>query len=235
MSTTTQSPILQYAKVLNDTYQMQPVTDPSHWLQIVMPFINLTLMESNKPERTIWTSIESQLCGRYQLSLDEVVDSVKKGSKILMEGRPGVGKKKTMLRHIAKQWAEGKLLQSFQLLIRLSHIPSSRISNLESMLEYLSHDYLDTASVARELSRTGGEGACFLLDALDEYSPQLPTHSDYIYQLMKGDRLPNVALIVTSRPSASFTLQRVFTRKIEVVAWVSPTSSSAAYQCSSSS
>ena len=141
---------------------MQPVTDPSHWLQVVMPFINLTLMESNTSEWTIRRSIDSQLHGRYQLSLDEVVDSVKKGSKILMEGRPGVGKT-TMLRHIAKQWAEGKLLQSFQfvILIRLGDIPSSRISSLESMLEYHSYDYPDTASVARELGRTGGEGRIY--------------------------------------------------------------------------
>ena len=66
----------------------------------------------------------------------------------------------------------------------------------------------------------GGEGTCFLLDALDEYSPQLPTNSDYIYQLIRGDRLPNAALIVTSRPSASYNLQQEFTRKIEVVGFL---------------
>ena len=216
-------PILEYAKVLNDTYQKQPVTDPNHWLQVVMPFINLTLTEGKMPEeRTIRRSIEGQLHGRYRLGLDEVVNSVKKGSKILMEGRPGVGKT-TVLRHIAKQWAEGKFLKTFQIfiLIPLGHIPSSiRISNLESLLEYHSHDYPDTASVARELGRTGGEGICFLLDALDEYSPQTPTHSDYIYQLIRGGRLPNAALMVTSRPSASHSLQQSFTRKIEVVGFL---------------
>ena len=222
ISATMQSPILEYNKVLKDVYQKQPVTDPNQWLQVVMPFINLTLMEGIKPEeRTVRRSIEGQLRDRYKLGLDEVVNSVKKGSKILMEGRPGVGKT-TILRHIAKQWAEGKLLQRFQLvmLIRLGHIPSSRITNLDSMLEYHSHDYPDTASVARELGRTGGEGICFLLDALDEYSPQTPTHSDYIYQLIRGDRLPNAALMVTSRPSASHFLRQSFTRKIEVVGFL---------------
>ena len=118
--------------------------------------------------------------------------------------------------------SNGEKENSFQfvILIRLGDIPSSRISNLESMLEYHSYDYPDTASVARELGRTGGEGACSLLDALDEYSPQLPTHSDYIYQLIRGDRLPNAALIVTSRLSASHTLKQEFTRKIEVVGFL---------------
>ena len=118
--------------------------------------------------------------------------------------------------------SNGEKENSFQfvILIRLGDIPSSRISNLESMLEYHSYDYPDTASVARELGRTGGEGACFLLDAFDEYSPQLPTHSDYIYQLIRGDRLPNAALIVTSYPSASYTLQQEFTRKIQVVGFL---------------
>ena len=198
MSTSIQSPILEYAKVLNAKYQMQPVTDPSHWLPVVMPFINLTLMESSKTEWTVRRSIESQLHGRY-LSLNEVVESVKKGSKILMEGRPGVGKT-TMLRHIAKKWAEGKLLQSFQLviLIRLGHIPSSKITDLEDMLKYISPNH-DTASVARELGRTGGKGICFLLDALDEYTPQIPKDHDYIYRLIKGAvSLPNASMIVTS-------------------------------------
>ena len=223
ISTTMQpSPILEFAKVLNDTYQKQPVTDPSQWLQVpgvVMPFIDLTLTDENKT--AMQRSIEKQYRCTYELSLDEVVNSVKKGSKILIKGEPGIGKT-TILRHIAKQWAEGKLLQRFQLviLIQLGHIPSSRISNLESLLEYHSHDYPDTASVARELGRTGGEGICFLLDALDEYSPQTLTHSDYIYKLIRGDRLPNAALMVTSRPSASYRWQQEFQRKIVVVGFV---------------
>ena len=110
-------------------------------------------------------------------------------------------------------------MKSFPLvvLVNLGYIPSSRITNLESMLEYHSHDYPDTANVARVLGLTGGEGICFLLDAFDEYSPQIPTHSDYIYQLIKGVKLPNAAFIVTSRPNASYHLRQYFTRNIEVV------------------
>jgi len=38
--------------------------------------------------------------------------------------------------------------------------------------------------------------------------------------MIRGDRLPNAALIVTSHPSASYTLQQEFTRKIKVVGFL---------------
>jgi len=197
--------------VLNATYQKQPVTDPDHWLHVVMPFIDLTLTERGIPP--VREHIDYHM--QDKRSLDEVVSSVKEGSKILIEGRPGVGKT-TLLRHITQQWAEHKYLQNFPLvvLVPLGRTPGTRITNLESMLEYHSHGYPDTASVARELGLTGGKGICFLLDALDEYLPQ---EGDFIYQLIKGQTLPDAAVIVTSRPTASYHLRQHFKRKIEVV------------------
>ena len=186
-----QQPILEYGKVLKNTYEMQSVTDPGHWLQISMPFINLTLNEGDNTGK--W------LHGSNNLSLDEIANSITDGSKVLMSGRPGVGKT-TLLRHIAKEWAEGHFLQKFSLvlLFQLGHIPSSKITDLEDMLKYISPNH-DTASVARELGRTGGKGICFLLDALDEYTPQIPKDHDYIYRLIKGAvSLPNASMIVTS-------------------------------------
>ena len=211
-----EKPVNGYKNVLRGTYQKQPVTDPDHWLHVVMPFIDLTLTEGDpSPVRK---RFEYRMQGKYNLTVDGVVNSVKEGSKILIEGRPGVGKT-TLLRHIAKQWAELKYLQNFRLvvLVLLGHTPSSRITNLDSMLEYHSHGYPDTASVARELGRTGGKGICFLLDALDEYLPQ---EGDFIHQLIKGQTLPNAAMIVTSRPNASYDLQQHFTRKIKVVGFL---------------
>jgi len=46
-----QQPVLQYAKVLKDMYKAMTATDPDHWLQISMPFINLTLTEG---DNTAW-------------------------------------------------------------------------------------------------------------------------------------------------------------------------------------
>ena len=211
-----EKPANGYKNVLRGTYQKQPVTDPDHWLHVVMPFIDLTLTEGDIPP--VREPLEYRMQGKYNLTLDEVINSVKEGSKILVEGRPGVGKT-TLLRHIAKQWAEGEYLQNFPLvvLVLLGHTPSSRITNLDNMLEYRSHGYPDTASVARELGRTGGKGICFLLDALDEYLPQ---EGDFIHRLIKGQTLPDAAMIVTSRPNASYDLQQHFTRKIEVVGFL---------------
>ena len=211
-----EKPVNGYKNVLRGTYEKQHVTDPDHWLHVVMPFIDLTLTEGDiMPVRE---SLEYHMQGKYNLTLDEVVNSVKEGSRILIEGQPGVGKT-TLLRHIAKQWAEGEYLQNIPLvvLVPLGHTPSSRITNLDSMLEYHSHGYPDTANVARELGRTGGKGICFLLDALDEYLPQ---EGDFIHRLIKSQTLPDAAVIVTSRPNASYDLQQHFTRKIKVVGFL---------------
>ena len=212
-----EKPVNCYRNILRGTYQKQPVTDPDHWLHVAMPFINLTLTERDIPP--VRKPLEYYMQGKYNhLSLDEVVNSVKEGSRILIEGRPGVGKT-TLLRHIAKQWAERKYFQNFPLvvLVFLGHTPSSRVTNLDSMLEYHSHGYPDTANVARELGHTGGKGICFLLDALDEYLPQ---EGDFIHQLIKSQTLPDAAMIVTSRPYASYHLQQHFAKKIEVVGFV---------------
>ena len=207
--------------ILKYAYQRAPVTDPDHWLPFLqMPFIDLTLTVSDDKwkQTTVQGSIDVHMQGRQYPSLEEVVYSIKSGSKVLIEGSPGIGKS-TLARHIAKQWAEGKLLQSFPLVlfVQLGRIPSSRITNLESMLDYHSYGYPDTVMVARELGRTGGEGICFLLDGLDEYSSQNPVNNDYIYQLIMGHRLPRAAIIVTSRPSASYRFEPHFTKKIEVL------------------
>ena len=211
-----EKPVNGYKNVLRGTYQKQPVTDPDRWLHVVMPFIDLTLTEGDIPP--VREPLEYRMQGKYNLTLDGVVNSVKEGSRMLIEGRPGVGKT-TLLWHIAKQWAEVEYLQNFPLvvLVLLGHTLSSRITNLDSMLEYHSHGYPDTASVARELGCAGGKGICFLLDALDEYLPQ---EGDFIHQLIKSQTLPDAAVIVTSRPNASYDLQQHFTRSMKVVGFL---------------
>ena len=44
-----EKPVNGYKNVLRGTYQKQPVTDPDHWLHVVMPFIDLTLTEGDIP------------------------------------------------------------------------------------------------------------------------------------------------------------------------------------------
>ena len=216
---TTNRQQLEYAKLLKGKYNKQKVTDPDQWLQFPMPFINLTLTEEGKITRQLVEgSIESSMHGQ-KLNLDEIISNITSGNRILTVGRPGAGKS-TLLRHIAKQWAEGQLLEKFSLVVfvQLGRILEySKITNLESLLKYLAPDYPQTSLVAGELGRTGGENICFLLDALDEYSGQ---DDDYMYQLLKGEVLPSAAVIVTSRPAASYRLHKYFDRKIEVVGFL---------------
>ena len=213
-------PILEYAELFQDKYLMHSVTDPEHWLPISMPFINLTLTEGDDRKQFLHGSIEHEIQGRRNVSLAVIVNNITDGSKVLMTGRPGVGKT-TLLRHMAQQWAVGNFLQHFSLvlLFQLGRTNSSMITNLDSMLKYLSPDQ-DTAGIARELGSNGGEGICFLLDAIDEYTPQSPVEDDYVYKLIKGAvTLPKAAMIVTSRVNYLIR-EKYFTRKVAVVGFL---------------
>ena len=105
-------PILKYAKLLKDRYLMHSVTDPEHWLPNSTPFIDLTLTEGHNRKQFLRRSIEHEIQGRHNVSLAVIVNNIADGSKVLMTGRPGVGKT-TLLRYIAQQWAVGQLSAAF--------------------------------------------------------------------------------------------------------------------------
>ena len=116
--------------------------------------------------------------------------------RLLITGRPGAGKT-TLMKHVAKEWAEGKTLQSCQILflIYLGSLNNKGHRSLNDLLTESHKDLRDEQHIADEIAARQGAGACFLFDAYDEYDEE-----DYVYELMFQNKLRSLLCILTSRP-----------------------------------
>jgi DNA polymerase III delta prime subunit len=131
--------------------------------------------------------------------LHNVLNDATLHKRLLITGPPGSGKT-TLVRYIAKRWAEGENLQSCQILfvIYLDKIKAENIISLSDLLRQQYKDIMDVFVVSKEIYSRSGNGTCLLLDAYDEKDIK----TDYITDLMFNNELPNLICILTSRPDS---------------------------------
>lgn len=173
---------------------------------------------------TLHGQVDDILFKKKKVQLDEIftVDSAER-KVILIEGAPGAGKS-TLAWHICKEWQCGKLFQEYKLIVfvqfRDPHIQSAHI-----MCDILPPwKKGDIQEVLEEIEETNGEGVLFLLDGWDELRSKSHQHS--IFQTLIESphelSLSKSAVIITTRPVSSTSLQPLVSSRIEIVGFMSP-------------
>ena len=120
---------------------------------------------------------------------------------VLIEGAPGVGKT-TFAWQQCRQWAEGKLLQAYSivLLLPLRDNNIRHITSLPNLFPYSEGQVRD--EVTRRVVESNGSGCLIWLEAWDELVEDLRSDSLFT-QLIRGLQLPAATIYITSRPWAT--------------------------------
>ena len=231
---TTASPCMQrYATYLKDryTFKKTPVYDKeSNLLKYKSKsFINIALVEkeSVNPRMT-----ESDKNDMIMDRLHGHVDAIQKrktklnfsnvcmcengdvARSVLVEGAPGVGKT-TFAFELCKQWARGKILQEWGVVVIIK-LRDRSTRTAQTINDILYHpDPEIHKQVVKELVERNGKGMLLILDGYDELTTEQTESCSVIQRLISRQRLFQATLMVTSRPLATRTLHPEFRESID--------------------
>ena len=132
------------------------------------------------------------------VKLDEILDENQ--CIVMIEGVSGSGKT-TLLWYLCKQWAEGRLLDKFHLLIHIS-LNDLYIKDAKSLADIIPHsDETLQMAVAQKINGNRGDlNVCLLLDSCDEAPISL--RNGFLKKFLK-DLPMNCKILLTSRPTAA--------------------------------
>ena len=208
-----EAPLLQYTTHLKQLYTsrspLQPLCDskPKHLLPFRLARIEKQTLSQGDMDRFTRESLRGDMDDvvykKTGMELSElgVIPDSSQPKVVLIEGAPGVGKT-TFAWDQCRQWAEGKLLQAYSivLLLPLRDNNIRQITSLPSLFRHSKPQVRD--EVTRTVSGNHGKGCLIWLEAWDELVDNL--RSDSIFtQLIRGIQLPAATIYITSRPWAT--------------------------------
>ena len=135
---------------------------------------------------------------------------------VVLQGPPGSGKT-TLAKHLCKQWANGKLLQTFSHVIFVQ-LRDEQIANANSFEDLIKiHMENLSESINREIFKVHGKDFLIILEGWDELPKKRRCKNTIFYRLMSGETLPNAVVMVTTRSSAAVDLPVDACRRIEII------------------
>ena len=213
-------------RTLIDRYLSQPEVPEDSWPPVSNnTYINLALIKQSEINKageyaynTIQGDMDDILKDKEKIEYNEVFSRLKTGARLFIEGRPGSGKT-TLVHKVSRDWAKNELQLDGIRLLFLVHLQGFFNDPDIQFIDIMKRYYENESSVSPILNRAktnSGEGLCFILDGLDEYSPKKKNET-MIFQLIKRNILPKSVVIVASRPAAVAQLKKVATKRVEVL------------------
>lgn len=160
-------------------------------------YVELTLLE---------VPIKENEAGSSNVKVLQVTDVFKQSPDrmvILIEGVAGSGKT-TFSWYACREWAQGRLLQQFTLLIHVE----AKNPRFQNACNLKFHDLIPEENaevrdgIAQAIIDSKGEGVCFLIEGIDEAVDMKLMLSN----LLKDKNLSKLSFIITSRPDSYLLL-----------------------------
>ena len=229
--------VQRYCSDVKSRYTLQSVLPESAWPPSVgRKYVELALIDQERCDQTCASVIKQQTDytrGNYdkifkyktKIDLKEAFGAVfcEGGTEIwplrmLIDGAPGVGKT-TLSRKVSRKWAKGKILTKYWLVLLL-HLRERAISKAKTIDDFFYHDDPDIKrDVIKFVRKNSGNGVLIIFDGFDELSSYERSEESLFLDVSMGKILPMCAVVITSRPYASRTIQELpsINRHIEVL------------------
>ena len=203
--------LLQYTTVLKQLYTsrspLQPLSDSKPPFRLAR-IEKQTLSSSSDMDRFTRESLRGDMDDvihkKTAMDLSElgVIGDNSRPLVVLIEGAPGVGKT-TFAWHQCRQWAEGRLLQDYSIVLLLP-LRDNNIRQISSLPGIFRHSRGQVKEeVSRRVAKSGGKGCLIWLEAWDELPDHLRSSDSFFTQLIRGLQLPAATIFITSRPWAT--------------------------------
>ena len=219
--------LIQYGKYLRSCYRARPLAAADKYLPTLnAPYINLAMVsrEYVDPEQrdeftrqTLHGGVDQILRIKKPIVIENLLtpdDSGRPVRFILVEGPPGIGKS-TFAWEVCRRWDEIESLRDYHTVVLLK-LREKWVLNATkpSDLFRFPPEPEWSNDIAKALNKTNGKNVLLILDGFDEVSHTF--HEDSVVRsILCRQLLPNCTIILTTRPSAMFTLESICQPRVD--------------------